>query len=298
MLDQINSVLSIAQNEVGYLEKKSNAYLDDKTANAGYNNYTKYWRDMKPSWQTQSWCNCFVNWCFTEAFGSQEAKKLLYTPDAWSYYTPTSAQYFKDNKAWYSTPKAGDIIYFKNDKRIHHIGIVRAVSNSRVYTIEGNTSGGKTVIANGGGVFAKNYSLKDSDIAGYGRPNYNTSNINYIEDSISTGREGLVITASSLNIRQDPSASSKIIGSIKKGESIFPTIKTTINGSYWFKAKNGWVSGSYLTGWIYQLNKWWYLDSGKVIANCTYVIDGKTYVFDEDGWMITSDRINANGELT
>ena len=29
-----------------------------------------------------------------------------------------------------------------------------------------------------------------------------------------------------------------------------------------------------------------------------HVIDGKTYVFDEDGWMITSDRINANGELT
>lgn len=30
-----NSVLQIAMNEVGYLEKKSNSQLDSKTANAG-----------------------------------------------------------------------------------------------------------------------------------------------------------------------------------------------------------------------------------------------------------------------
>ena len=34
-------VISIALAEVGYLEKASNADLDDKTANAGNKNYTK-----------------------------------------------------------------------------------------------------------------------------------------------------------------------------------------------------------------------------------------------------------------
>lgn len=297
MSNQINSVLDIAQNEVGYLEKKSNAYLDDKTANAGYNNYTKYWRDLKPSWQKQAWCNCFVNWVFTQAFGASEAKKLLYTSGDWSYYTPTSAQYFKNNKAWYSSPEAGDIIYFKDSSRIHHVGIVRKVTSSRVYTIEGNTSNGTAVVANGGGVCAKDYSLKDSNIAGYGRPAY-SEKIAYTEDSITTGRSGLIVSAStSLNIRKEPTTDSEIVGSLNKGNAIFPEIKTTIDSNYWFKIDKGWVSGKYLTGWVYQLNRWWYLDNGIVIADRTYTIDGRTYVFDKDGWMITSDRINSNGEL-
>ena len=38
----IDKVIKIADAEVGYLEKKSNSNLYDKTANAGSNNYTKY----------------------------------------------------------------------------------------------------------------------------------------------------------------------------------------------------------------------------------------------------------------
>ena len=41
-----NKVIEIALAEVGYLEKKTNSNLDSKTANAGYNNYTKYARDF------------------------------------------------------------------------------------------------------------------------------------------------------------------------------------------------------------------------------------------------------------
>ena len=36
----------LADADVGYLEKASNAQLDDKTANAGRNNYTKFARDL------------------------------------------------------------------------------------------------------------------------------------------------------------------------------------------------------------------------------------------------------------
>ncbi len=39
----IDKLIQTADNEVGYLEKSSNSQLDDKTANAGMNNYTKYW---------------------------------------------------------------------------------------------------------------------------------------------------------------------------------------------------------------------------------------------------------------
>ena len=37
----VKAVVALLDGEVGYLEKKSNAQLDSKTANAGYNNFTK-----------------------------------------------------------------------------------------------------------------------------------------------------------------------------------------------------------------------------------------------------------------
>lgn len=45
-MSEIKKILEIANAEVGYLEKASNNNLDDKTANAGDKNYTKYARDM------------------------------------------------------------------------------------------------------------------------------------------------------------------------------------------------------------------------------------------------------------
>lgn len=73
----INAVINIALAEVGYLEKATNANLDDKTANAGSNNYTKYWRDIYPAYQGQPWCACFVTWVFVIAFGKAMAQNCL-----------------------------------------------------------------------------------------------------------------------------------------------------------------------------------------------------------------------------
>lgn len=176
MANTVDKVIKIAEAEVGYLEKKTNASLTNKTTNAGSNNYTKYWADLAPGMNGQPWCNCFVNWIFVQAFGETAAKKLLCTKGSWSYYTPTSAGYFKNEKQWFtSNPQVGDIIYFKNSQRICHVGIVYKVDSTTVYTIEGNTSKASGVIANGGGVAKKSYSLTYSQIAGYGRPKYDVT---------------------------------------------------------------------------------------------------------------------------
>lgn len=170
----IDKVLSIAEQQVGYLQKKSNSNLDSKTANAGSNNYTKYGRDLvqwvgSPYGINYQWCDQFVDWCFIKAFGKDLAKKML---GGWSAYTPTSAQYFKNMKRWYSSPQRGDQIFFKNSQRICHTGLVYQVSGGYVYTIEGNTSGANGVISNGGGVCKKKYAIGNTRIAGYGRADY------------------------------------------------------------------------------------------------------------------------------
>lgn len=170
----MNQVLNVARTYIGYLEKKdcNPAYLYNNTANAGYNNYTMFWDMLCKSLQGQPWCNAFVNAVFVQAHGTTLAKKLLCTDGDWSYYTPTSASYFKKKGQWHTTPKVGDIIYFKNSERIHHVGLVVGVTNDTVETIEGNTSSSTEVVANGGGVFKKSYKISNPSIAGYGRPNY------------------------------------------------------------------------------------------------------------------------------
>ena len=147
----VEKVILIAKNEEGYLEKKSNNQLDDKTANAGSANYTKYWRDIKPSYQGQPWCAAFISWCFMKAFGLDNAKKLL---KHWPYvYCPTLGKLFTRN----ANPKIGDVVIFYHNGMFTHTGLVTAVIGDRFYTIEGNTSGASGIIANGGGVCAKSY---------------------------------------------------------------------------------------------------------------------------------------------
>ena len=149
--EAINVVLGIAEEEIGYLEKKNNSQLDSKTGNAGSANYTKYWRDIKPSYQGQPWCAAFISWCFMKAFGLDNAKKLL---KHWPYvYCPTLGNLFTRN----ANPKIGDIVIFYHNGTFTHTGLVTAVIGDRFYTIEGNTSGASGIIANGGGVCAKSY---------------------------------------------------------------------------------------------------------------------------------------------
>jgi GH25 family lysozyme M1 (1,4-beta-N-acetylmuramidase) len=149
--DAKNKVISIAKAELGYLEKKSNEQLDDKTANSGYNNYTKYWRDIKPGYQTEPWCAAFVSWVLMKAFGQSAATKLL---KHWPYvYCPDLAARFTK----YANPEVGDIVIFYRNGTFAHTGIVTKVSGDYFETVEGNTSSGSTIVPNGGGVYAKAY---------------------------------------------------------------------------------------------------------------------------------------------
>lgn len=173
-------VLDIAIAETGYLEKKSNAYLDDKVKNAGSGNYTKYARDLDaiPGFfngkkNGYAWCSTFVSWCFMTAYGAEMAKKMLYQPgNSLAAGVNYAAQYFKAAGRYYDTPMRGDQIFFGSKGKYTHTGIVTTVGDTYVYTIEGNTNGASEVVPNGGGVCRKSYRLSHPNIYGYGRPNY------------------------------------------------------------------------------------------------------------------------------
>lgn len=173
MANTASKIVKVAEAEEGYLEKKTNKWLSFKTKNAGSNNYTKYgkWFGMNGVF----WCAIFISWIFNKAFGKAKAKELLC--GGFSASCETLRQQF-DKKGRYingkKTPKKGYIIFFKGTRHsgANHIGIVTKVSNGKIHTIEGNTSGGSTVVDNGGSVAHKIYSIGYDKILGYGMPKY------------------------------------------------------------------------------------------------------------------------------
>lgn len=169
----VQRVLEIARAEIGYREKNSAAGLDDKTANAGSGNYTKYARDLDaiPGFyngpkQGFAWCDCWFDWLLVKAFGADLGRRMLCQPEnsagAGCYY---SALYYRQAGRFHdSKPEPGDQIFFTYQAgEVSHTGIVEAVSGGIVTTIEGNSSDG---------VVRRSYAYGSRVIYGYGQPDW------------------------------------------------------------------------------------------------------------------------------
>lgn len=225
----------------GYLEKKSNAYLDDFKKNAGYNNYTKFARDVdswgQPGCQGQPWCAEYQFWKLAKVLGITKALQIM----GGGFYNCVSiTNWAKKNGTWHSTPKDGALVIFRDGS---HIGSVRSYSNTYIYTNEGNTSSAAGVIANGGSCRNKRYLRSDPVIDGY-------IWITWGDEKTSTGIWKATGTATStvddLYIRETPNG--YVLGQINKGNRV------EINGEksgMWTKVKVagigiGWAATKYL----------------------------------------------------
>lgn len=180
-----SKVIAVAISELGYKEKRSNSSLDDKEANAGSGNFTKYARDFDERWpnwyngrkQGTSWCDELIDWCFLTAYGYENALRLLCQPERSAGAGCTySLRYYREKGQFHQYgAKAGDRIFFGTSlDNATHTGLVEKVDGSTVHTIEGNT---------GDQVARRRYSIYDSAILGYGRPAYDE------EESTSAAQE-------------------------------------------------------------------------------------------------------------
>lgn len=241
-----------------YLEKKSNAYLDDFTKNAGDKNYTKFARDVnnwnQPGCQGQPWCAVYQFWKLVKVFGLTKALQIM---GGGFYNCQSVTRHAKQKGTWHSTPKKGALIIFRNGS---HIGSVNSYDATYVYTNEGNTSSAPGVVANGGACRNKKYKLTDSAIDGYVWIDYGTT-----EDQKSTETAvqlskvpkwvGMVNTAE-LNVRSWPGKENP---TIKKYPylaqhnliDVCDTIKAA-DGSTWYYIRivnkyYGFVAARYIT---------------------------------------------------
>lgn len=143
-----------ALEQVGYHEGANNK-----------NKYAPKWQEAG-GWnvQNQPWCDVFVDVGFIECFGLDTAAKLTYQPKGgFSALCSASANFYKANNAWFTTPAVGDQAFFNVGGGINHTGIVVGVSGGVVTTVEGNSSDG---------VRRNSYGVSSTYIAGFGRPNW------------------------------------------------------------------------------------------------------------------------------
>lgn len=171
--EAINIILNIARLELDYHEKNSNKDLDDKYANSGSGNYTKYARDLDAvrnfyngKKQGFAYCDVTYDWFHYKAWGAEMAMKVLCQPE---YSAGAgclfSAQYYKQYGRWHEkNPNVGDQIFFSYKLgEYSHTGLVESISASTITTIEGNTS---NMVAR------RTYNINDSKIIGYGTPRW------------------------------------------------------------------------------------------------------------------------------
>lgn len=218
----------------GYLEKKSDAYLDDFKKNAGYNNYTKFARDVnawgQPGCQGQAWCAEFQFWKLVKIKGITKALQIM----GGGFYNCVSiTNWAKKNGTWHSTPKVGALVIFRKGS---HVGSVQSFNKSGINTNEGNTSSEAGVVANGGAVRNKYYSINDPAIDGYVWIDWDET-VQEIWKKTGT----MTATVNDLYVREAPNG--YIMGSINKGTVVEIDGKTS---GKWTHAK---VEG--MIGWIW-----------------------------------------------
>ena len=225
-------VINIAKGEVGYTEKATNKELDDKTANPGSGNFTKYAKELGHT-NGLAWCATFVTWCFTKAANGDKNKAKEVLCGANTAACASNQAAFKKAGRLDMTPQAGDVVFFMNNSS--HTGLVVAVDGDKITTIEGNTSPDK-FNRDGGKVAEKSYNVKsEKRISGFGHPKYDGESTYKGDDSATTSDESSGENADSNN--SDSSATTD--------SDNFVTVASNLFSQYASKAFTGMTTGKW-----------------------------------------------------
>ena len=239
----VKPIINWAENERNYTEKDSLTDLDDKTKNAGDDNYTKYSQEVdalgvfSTQVQGQPWCATWITDGFINTYGVDKGLDMLCQPNKNSNAAccGDAAEYYQKAGRWYTSPQVGDQVFFKTTKyQYAHTGIVTEVTDTEVTTIEGNTSSEKGVVSNGGAVTKKHYPVGYSGFKGFGRPKYEAK-----QEEPDFEPYVVRLTAIALNVRTGPGTQYPVAMVIRGGGAF--TIVAEENGFGKLKSGAGWI---------------------------------------------------------
>ena len=275
-------VIRIAVAEIGYHEKATNAQLDDKTANSGSANFTKYARDLDAIGdfyngrkQGSPGCDLFNDWVHWIANGrdlDKTLRELCQPKKSAGAGCRYSYRYYKLAGRAGKTPKLGaQIFYGASESTISHTGIVEKFDDQYVYTIEGNVSNSVKRVKtarNSPKIYGYGYPLYDEEPIGNGfvpsnaNTSYHPSNKEIPMgklDALNTTVQslGIVDKCDSLNVRSLPGSEHpqiKTVPVIARNTvvEILDKVPATAKGNPWYYVRingksHGFVSSSYIT---------------------------------------------------
>lgn len=165
-----SDVIELALSEVGYLGKKSNAKLYDKTANTSgkYNKYAQelyeagYYNANKNGF---NYCAIFVDWLFYHLAGSKEDAIEVKPYNIYNASCTWCKKAYQSAGRLSDKPEIGAQVFFKNSAgEVSHTGIIVDInSDEGIVTVEGN-------VANN--VVTCTYDLTSSRLDSFGLPFY------------------------------------------------------------------------------------------------------------------------------
>lgn len=145
--------IAVARTQLGYAESARDFVIAENGSVQGYTRYG-HWYGAPYG----EWCAMFVSFCLHYAQIPEDGVPRAANCERWREAL-SSLDAYKGQEEGYA-PEPGDLIFFRNEKgKIYHVGIVERVSETAVYTIEGNR---------GKSVRRCDYDLENPDIAGYG----------------------------------------------------------------------------------------------------------------------------------
>lgn len=166
------------------------AYAKAEVGNKG-TKYRKWFYNRESDYYGVNWCAVWISWLYNKVNGLD--KYMIKTDGAGTIARLSDGKYGK----WYEpkeiSPQEGDIIMFRwggsyTDKyHSDHVGYVYKVDSTYVYSIEGNTGSAN---ADTSTVMYKRYSKTNSNIKGYYRPNYETTETTESEGNVMNFEKG------------------------------------------------------------------------------------------------------------
>ena len=290
--EEIEQVTKVFANEVGYTcQDKNNKYA--KTFDDHFDDW-KWYNGRKNG---GDYCTIYFDWCFVTAFGVDKARKMLnrplYSCGAGVRY---SREYLKSIGRVSDTPAPGCAVYFGDLPYPRHIGFVYKVTDTMIYTYEGNCTYSKNVT----GVKARSYNRNNSDILDYGYPVYDeTPEPGPQElDGYKVGNTYEVMY-DDLQVRKGPGLNYSTVGSLSTGDKV-ECIELYQDSSKrtWIFHKTGWscahegdkryIDAPKKTGWVKIDGNWYYYDeNGMMVRNEWQLYKGDWYFLGDLGAMVT-----------
>lgn len=234
-------VIEYALSQVGYKEpsgkKNWNKYAEDIDRNH------PWWYGSCGKKQWLDWCSVFVDDCFIQTYGVENAHKLLNRPnDNLGAVVSFAYNYLKSINRVGKNPEPGATIYFQNSQGLSHTGIVVSCNATSVTTVEGNAG------PNNDSVVKNTYSRSSGYIYGYGYPVYAAQPQPTPQPTPAGYKKGEIYTVTCkgpLRIRRSASTDYEIIDNLYKGDHVLcEDILKDKAGNTWLKI-SGYVAAKY-----------------------------------------------------